>query len=412
MRTARATAVGLVAGLLLGAAVGSIAQALPDEPYRKLNIFTRVLRYVEENYVDEVDERRIMYGAIDGMMASLDPHSVFMPPDVYAEMKKDTTGEFGGVGIEVTERDGVVTVVAPIPGTPAERAGIRSGDRIVNIDGESTKGLSILDAARRMRGPPGTEVTLTLERGRTDPLLDVKIVRARIRIVPIESRLVPPAYGYLRIKSFQKDTSRSLVSHLTRLDREAGGSLRGLVLDLRNNPGGLLEQAVKVTDEFIEEGLIVSTKGRNRRHADEYAAHPGGRPRVPLVVLVNQGSASASEIVAGALQDHRRALIVGTPTFGKGSVQTVVDLPDGSGLKVTIARYYTPLHRSIHGSGIQPDIVVPSEEPEVGDGEDGTDEADAAGEDAPLTTDDESDRQLKTAVDHLRALMIFRGPGR
>jgi len=357
-------------------------------------VFSEALSYVEVNYVDEIDEKGVIYAATEGMLGSLDPHSVFMAPDVYTEMKKDTAGEFGGVGIEVTERDGAVTVVAPIPGTPAERARIQPRDRILRIDGETTQGMSVLDAARRLRGAPGTEVVLSIERVADAPPFDVRIVRARIRIVPIESALLTEGYGHVRIKSFQKDTARALVSHLERLEREHGGALPGLIVDLRNNPGGLLDQAIKVADEFLDEGLIVSTRGRTRQHSEEHAARPGGRTRVPLVILVNQGSASASEIVAGALQDHRRGLVVGSKTFGKGSVQTVVDLPDGAGLKLTVARYYTPLHRSIHGTGIQPDIVVeaPPDDSRAGEAAD--------------------DRPLKAALDHLRALMIFRGHAR
>ena len=393
----------IAATFLLGAGFGGVlaatgrgtAGAVPEPPYPKLNVFTEALAYVEANYVDPVDGQAVIYAATEGMLSSLDPHSVFMPPDVYLEMKKDSAGEFGGVGIEVTERDGTVMVVAPIPGTPAERARIQPHDRILRIDGDSTKGMSVLDAARRLRGAPGTEVVLSIERRPDEPARDVRIVRARIRIVPIESKLLEHGFAWVRIKSFQKDTARALASHLDRLEREAGGALAGLILDLRNNPGGLLDQGIKVADEFLDEGLVVSTRGRTRQHSEEHLARPGGRIRVPLVVLVNSGSASASEIVAGALQDHRRALVVGERTFGKGSVQTVVDLPDGAGLKLTVARYYTPLHRSIHGTGIQPDIVVAAPpEPEQGE--------EAAAED-PM---------LATAVDHLRALLIFRGQAR
>ncbi len=425
----------LLTGGIIGFALGGAGAALgvPDQMYPKLKVFSTVLKYVKDNYADDIDEDAIVFGAVEGMMTALDPHSVFMPPDLYREMKNDTSGEFGGVGIEVTQRDRSITVVAPIPGTPAERAGIVAGDRIVRIDGESTKALTVLDALRRLRGKPGTEVRLTIDRGEGE--LEISIVRARIRIVPIESRLISPGFGYVRIKAFQKDTARSLTSHLDRLQREAGGRLGGIVLDLRNNPGGLLDQAVKVVDEFLDEGLIVSTKGRNPRHAEEYQARPGGLPDLPVVVIVNEGSASASEIVAGALQDHKRALILGTTTFGKGSVQTVVDLPDGSGLKLTIARYYTPSGRSIHGSGIQPDIEVhedptaqPGEAPPApaaakkpkggeapaGPGGDSpappAESAEGATTVAPPV--DADDYQLQAAIDHLRSHLIFRSGGR
>jgi carboxyl-terminal processing protease len=239
-RTVRLLVTGGVLGFALGAA--GVAVGVPNPLYPRLNVFTQVLKYVDENYADDVDADAIIYGAIEGMMGALDPHSVFMPPDLYREMKNDTSGEFAGVGIEVTERDHAITVVAPIPGTPAERAGLVSGDRISVIDGESTKGMTVLDVLRRLRGKPGTSVTLKILRGDAD--FEVSIVRARIRIVPIESRLIEQGFGYVRIKSFQKDTSRSLEGHLARLQREAGGRLAGIVLDLRNNPGGLLDQAI------------------------------------------------------------------------------------------------------------------------------------------------------------------------
>jgi carboxyl-terminal processing protease len=265
---------------------------------------------------------------------------------------------------------------------------------------------------------------LAIDRGKSE--FEVSIVRARIRIVPVESRLILPGFAYVRIKAFQQDTARSLTAHLERLQREAGGRLSGIVVDLRNNPGGLLDQAIKVADEFLDEGLIVSTKGRNPRHAEAHHARPGGSPDVPVVVIVNHGSASASEIVAGALQDHQRALIVGSTTFGKGSVQTVVDLPDGSGLKLTIARYYTPGGRSIHGVGIQPDIVVdvlgsgladPSPRAEgTPDETSGPVEADPGSPSDPpdleASDEDTQDRQLEAAVDHLRSHLIFRSGGR
>ena len=371
------------------------AQALPSAPYRKLDIFTRVLSYVEENYVDPITEDDIIYGAIDGMMESLDPHSVFLHPKIYAEMKHDNQGEFGGIGVEITSRKDAVTVVAPIPGTPAERAGIIAGDIILAIDGESTADLSVLEVARQMRGKPGSSIKLTLtRRGKELPAIDV--VRARIRIIPVESTLLDEGVAHVRIKAFQKDTVRTLMRELERLEKEAAGPLAGLVIDLRNNPGGLLDQAIAVADVFLDDGVIVSTRGRNRRHAETYNAEAGGRTTVPLVVLVNQGSASASEIVAGALQDHQRAVIIGQQTFGKGSVQTIVDLYDGSGMKLTIARYFTPKGRSIHGSGIRPDIIVEAEKDPP------------TGPTALSERDPAADPELKTAKDHLKALRIFR----
>jgi carboxyl-terminal processing protease len=339
------------------------AESGPDETYRQLELFARVLSYVENNYVESVAKQQLVYGAIKGMLDTLDPHTVFMPPDTFREMKIDTSGEFGGLGIEIAKKDDIVTVVAPIDDTPAAKAGIRPGDQILKIDDEATKGMDLGRAIQKMRGPAGKKVMLTIMReGFTAPR-DIAIIRDHIRIVSVEGALFG-GIAHIKLKNFQERTDTYLRKELDRLRAQNGGKeLRGLVLDLRNNPGGLLDQAVAVSDRFLPGNLtIVSTKGRNGRSVTEEKSKDRDTERgYPVVVLVNAGSASASEIVAGALQDHGRATILGTPTFGKGSVQTVIELEDGSGLKLTIARYYTPKGRSIQERGISPDFLVMDE---------------------------------------------------
>jgi carboxyl-terminal processing protease len=331
-----------------------------EETYRQLELFARVLSYVQNNYVEPVNDRQLIYGAIKGLLDTLDPHTVFMPPEAFREMKIDTSGEFGGVGIEIAKKDQVMTVVSPIDETPAARAGIRTGDQILKIDGESTAEMDVTLAIQRMRGPAGRKVVLTIMReGFTMPR-DLTLIRDRIRIVAVEGFLYG-GIGHVKIKNFQERTDTSLRKELDRLRTLNGGKeLRGLVLDLRNNPGGLLDQAVAVSDRFLPGNLvIVSTRGRDGHNTSEEKSRDWDTESpYPMVVLVKSGSASAAEIVAGALQDHGRAVIMGTPTFGKGSVQTIIELEDGSGLKLTIARYYTPKGRSIQEKGIIPDFVV------------------------------------------------------
>jgi len=345
-----------VAGVVFHASIGHAAAA----GYGKLDVFARVLAFVENNYVDEVDGNQLIYGAIKGMLSTLDPHTIFLAPDEYAAMRADTSGEFGGLGVEIAAGEDALVVVAPIDDTPAARAGIQPGDRILAIDGESTKGMSVPVAVRRMRGELGTRVQLLLMREGFEAPLQLALLRDRVRVQSVEWRLYPDGRGYVRIKSFQEHTDEHLGKALAALKEANGGKeLQGLLLDLRNNPGGLLDQAVRVADRFLGDGLIVSTEGRGGKELEQARAHVAGtEPAYPLVVLVNGGSASASEIVAGALQDHGRAVLLGAKTFGKGSVQTVIDLDDGSGLKLTIARYYTPSHRSIHGKGIEPDVAI------------------------------------------------------
>jgi carboxyl-terminal processing protease len=360
-RKAWVGAVGLAVLLTVlfsgGRGVEKVA-AVPKESYEGLETFTNILSIIQKNYVDEVQTKQLIEGAINGMLASLDPHSAYLTPDLYKELQVDTKGSFGGLGIEITNRNGVLTVVSPIEDTPAYRAGVKSGDQIMKIDGEFTKDMSLVDAVKKMRGPKDTKVTLTLKREALPELFDVTLTREIIKIQSVKSKMLDKGYGYVRVTQFQERTDDDLERALKNLDKEAGG-LQGLVLDLRNDPGGLLTQAVKVSDLFLDSGLIVYTDGRLENQKQKYFAHkPGTWSDFPMVVLVNGGSASASEIVAGALQDHKRALVLGTTTFGKGSVQTILPLDDSSALRLTTARYYTPSGRSIQATGIVPDIVM------------------------------------------------------
>jgi len=348
-----------------GAAVAAPARPAPpkksDGPWRKLDIFAKVLAYVENNYVEDVDESKLVYGAIRGMLSTLDPHTVFMDPREYQSMREDTSGEFGGLGIELAQRDDELLVLSPIDDTPASRAGIRAGDVIKAIDSVPTRNMTLPDAATRLKGPPGTLVKLTLFRAGFTAPRDFPLVRDRIRVMPVETRLVEGRFVLARIKSFQDKTDQVLRTQLQELRTKAGSAFKGVVLDLRNNPGGLLDEGVRVADRFLRKGNIVTTRGRGgRRPETQDAVERDTEPDYPMVVLVNGGTASASEIVAGALQDQKRAVLLGTTSFGKGSVQTVIELEDGSALKLTIARYYTPSGRSIQESGIPPDVWVPA----------------------------------------------------
>lgn len=360
----------LTLALWLGATGGS-APAVPQAPqapsgksydltYKQLELFARVLSYVENNYVEAPNRQALIYGAIKGMLDTLDPHTAFMPPELFREMKVDTSGEFGGLGLEVAMKNGAMTVVAPMDDSPADRAGVRSGDVVTAIDGESTEDMELTVAQQKMRGPVGKKVTLTLMRkGFTAPR-DIAVVRDHIRMASVEGALFGEI-AHVKIKSFQERTDYDLRRELEKLRGSNGGRpLQGVVLDLRNNPGGLLDQAVAVSDRFLPGELpIVSTRGRGGRRMMEEKSHDRDtEPAYPMAVLVNGGSASASEIVAGALQDNARATLFGQTTFGKGSVQTVIELEDGSGLKLTVARYYTPKGRSIQERGIIPDYVV------------------------------------------------------
>ena len=350
----------IVAAVLLSVFAGGVmAKRLPLQSgaYENLKVFTEVLSYIEANYVEEVEPDKLVQGAIRGMLKTLDPHSSYMPQDVYREMQVETEGRFGGLGIEITVRDDVLTVVTPIDGTPAFRAGLQAGDQIVKIEGESTKDMSLVDAVKKLRGPEGSAVTVGIFRkGFTEPQ-DFTLTRAIIQIKSVRWKKLQDDIGYIRLRSFQKTTTEELEDALQDLEEQR---IRALVLDLRNNPGGLLEQAISVSDEFLEAGkLIVYTKGRlASQNMKGYSKNDRAHVGYPIAILINNGSASASEIVAGALQDLGRATLVGSQSFGKGSVQTIIPLSDGSGLRLTTAKYYTPKGREIHGKGITPDIVV------------------------------------------------------
>jgi carboxyl-terminal processing protease len=361
---------GFTSALAIAAVFGSVAVSAATR-YDDLSLFTSVLTHVKRNYVDEVDERELVYGAVRGMLQELDPHSSFLDPDAYREMQVDTKGEFHGIGIEITKRkDGFIEVVAPIEGTPADSAGIKARDQITAIcptvvpeDWEEpcqpTKNMSLVEAVNLMRGKKNTEITIDIFREGFEKPEPFVIRRDVVKVESVSGSMVEPGYAMVRIRSFQERTSDDLRAELTRLRRENQADFNGLVLDLRDNPGGLLDQAVKVSDIWVDDGLVVYTKGRIDAQRHEFRAHATGtEPGYPIVVLVNEGSASASEIVAGALQDHHRALVLGAKTFGKGSVQTVYPLDKDAGLRLTTALYYTPGGRSIQEVGITPDIPV------------------------------------------------------
>ncbi len=355
----------VVAAVLAAAPVRAAAPepdaAARDALYQRLKVLAEVLDAVQRNYVEPVSADDLVYGAAEGIVSRLDPHSSFLSPEMFREMQIETEGTFGGIGIEVTVRDGRLVVVSPIEDTPAARAGIRAGDVIVRIENERVKGLDLSEAVKRMRGPRGTRLTIHVLREGWDEPREFTLTRDVIRIKSVRHRRIGDV-GVIRIAQFQQRTHREVRDALSTL--QEAGPLTGLVLDLRNDPGGLLDQAVKVADIFLTEGPVVSTRGRDPDQEVVYTARDDGdEPDLPIVVLVNRGTASASEIVAGALQDHRRALVVGERTFGKGSVQTILPLSDGSGLRVTTALYYTPSDRSIQAKGIEPDILVSAAAP-------------------------------------------------
>lgn len=352
-------------GVLIGSGQSQKVSALSNSMYEDLKVFTDVLSLIQKDYVEETKSKDLVNGAIKGMLETLDPHSSFMPPNMFKEMQEETKGRFEGLGIEITIKEGILTVVSPIEDTPAFKAGILAGDQIIKIDGESTKNFTLMDSVKRLRGPRGTKVTITIMRESFTKPKEFTLVRDVIPVRSVRHELFEKNYGYIRLSQFQEKTDGEFDKALKALEEESKGTLKGLVLDLRNNPGGLLDQAVKISDRFIESGLIVSIDGRREEVKQKFPAHSEGTiARYPLVILVNGGSASGAEIVAGAIQDHGRGIIVGTQTFGKGSVQTIIPLKDGSGLRLTTARYYTPNGRSIQAKGIVPDIVVKPSKPE------------------------------------------------
>jgi carboxyl-terminal processing protease len=399
---------GIVIGALLvvltlslgGSAVSKVTDNAAT--YEQLRLFTEVLSIVQNQYVDEVPPKELIYSAIKGTLRGLDPHSSFLDPESYREMQVETSGSFGGLGIEITLKDDVLTVVAPIDGTPAYRAGLLTGDRIVKIDGLSTKDMQLVDAVKRMRGKPGSKVTISVVReGWVEPK-DFDIVREQIRVQSVRMVEMGDGIEYVKLRQFQEQSPHDLDATLDKLTKNG---MKALILDLRNNPGGLLTAAVEVSEKFIDDGkLVVYTEGRVRNQNMRFSAHAKrGYSQIPMVVLVNQGSASASEIVAGALQDWGRATIVGTQTFGKGSVQTIIPLSDGSGLRLTTAKYFTPKGRSIHGKGITPDIIV--EVPK-----------EPAGKDRPLPSADpledlKKDVQLQKALEVVKTLRTAKSQG-
>ena len=363
-RSKKVAAGFLITIVVLVAFIGISTQRRCDasgKDYEYIGLLTDVMMIVKKSYVEEVDSKKLITGAINGMLSSLDPHSSYMSPETYKEMKIDTKGAFGGLGIEISMKDNVLTVISPIEDTPAQKAGIKAGDQIVRIDEKFTKDLTITDAVKRMRGPKGTAVVLTIVREGLDKPKEFKLIRDIIQVKSVKSRMLESGYGYVRIAQFQERTDEDFSKALKTLVTENNGKqLSGLVLDLRNDPGGLLDQAVRIADHFVESGkMIVYTEGRDPDARMQFTSSGRSKePEYPIVTLINGGSASASEIVAGALQDHKRAIVMGTQSFGKGSVQTIIPLSDDSGLRLTTARYYTPSGRSIQAKGITPDIVV------------------------------------------------------
>jgi carboxyl-terminal processing protease len=408
------TALGLF--LVFGPSLNGMARAARDT-YESLEVFANIIHIVQQNYVEDVTTEELIQGAINGMMASLDPHSAYLTPDLYKELQVDTRGTFGGLGIEITMRDDTLTVITPLEDTPAFRAGIKPGDQIIKIDGEPTKGMTLMEAVKRMRGPKGAEVTLSVYREGAVELLDVEITREVIRVKSVKgAKLLDGRYAYIRVVQFQEGTSYELANAIAALDEEVPGDIEGVIIDLRHNPGGLLNEAVKVSDLFLDAGLIVYTEGRSENQKQRFLAQNSGtEPERPMVVLVDEGSASASEIVAGALQDHKRAVIVGTSTFGKGSVQTILPLDSDSALRLTTARYYTPSGRSIQATGITPDVVVDPAVQVVAVETGAIKEKDLVGhiepvgdgEDAGADQADPEDPQLERALDLLKTWNVF-----
>lgn len=350
----------VVSVLLLCSTWSSAAEnnKLNEETYKNLEVFSNVLNLLQQHYVDPIDVQEVINGAINGMLTSLDPHSSYMVPDDFKELQEETHGSFSGIGIEITIKDGILSVVSPIEDTPAYRAGIEAGDQIIRIEEELTKNMTLMEAVKKLRGKKGTEVTISIHRAGWNELKDFTLVRDEIPMHSVKTMELEPGLFYVRISNFQANTNRDFLKALRKQQKKE--PLEGLILDLRNNPGGLLDQSVKITDVFLDKGVIVSTRGRDAEEDMVFEAQKDADLfEFPVIVLVNGGSASASEIVAGALQDHGRAIVLGTETFGKGSVQTIVPMPDGAGLRLTTARYYTPSGDSIQATGITPDIIVP-----------------------------------------------------
>src|SRR5579864_9491267 len=414
-----AAAAGAVFLFALHQDVGAASPNTSDS-YKQLDLFGDVFELVRANYVDEVTDETLVEGAINGMLTSLDPHSNYLNSKNFNDMKVQTRGEFGGLGIEVSMENGLVKVVSPIDDTPAAHAGLKPGDLITHLDGTPVQGLTLPEAVDRMRGPVNSDINLTIRREGKEPF-DVKLTRAIIKIQSVRSHVEGNNIGYIRITSFNEQTDVGLANAMKSLKQQANNKLIGVVLDLRNNPGGLLDQAVSVSDAFLDKGEIVSTRGRRADDAQRYNTRPGVKPAsgLPVAVLINGGSASASEIVAGALQDHHRAILIGTRSFGKGSVQTIIPLAGHGAMRLTTARYYTPSGRSIQAKGIDPDIVVEAakiEHPQAKDDKSAAaagkkdDKSESAAEQStvdPSIMGTADDYQLARAVDMLRGIALF-----
>jgi len=412
--------------LLIGPYGDRQVSAIDRTTYKSLRTFNEILDMVGKNYVEPVPSDKLIEGAINGMIKSLDPHSTYMTEEMYKELEVETRGSFGGVGIEITLVKDILTVVSPIEDTPAYKAGVKAADQIIKINGDSTKDITIMDAVKKLRGKKGTNVTITIVREGLEKPLDIELTRDTIVVKSVKSKIYNKDIGYLRIASFQEHTGDDLAKALNEINPK-DKPLAGIIIDMRNNPGGLLNQSIEVSDLFLKKGTIVSTRGRSKSMESKASAKDdGNEPSCPIIVLVNEGTASASEIVSGALQDNKRAVILGTQTFGKGSVQTVIPLEDGSALKLTTAKYYTPNGRSIQAEGITPDIVVkPVLKIEDKDGKKETREnhimrekdlkghikstTEKNGKDVKVKEEDilEKDNQLKSALDMMKGLIIL-----
>ncbi len=430
------TALVLVFGIFVGISVSLTSSVLAEKtdeesvglPLNELRNFSDIFARIKSDYVEDVDDKTLLEHAIRGMLTGLDPHSTYLNTDEYKELKIGTTGKFGGLGIQVGMEDGFVKVISPIDDTPAYRAGLESGDLIIRLNDKSVKGMTLNDAVKIMRGEPGTDIKLVVIREGADKPLPFTVTRDIISVKSVKSRILEPDYGYVRISNFQSKTARDLVTEITKLKKDNKNELKGLVLDLRNNPGGVLSAAADVSDAFINDGKLVFTKGRIENSEFEFNAKPGDIMNgLPVVVLINGGSASASEIVAGALQDHKRAVIMGSKSFGKGSVQTIQELRSGGAVKITTARYFTPSGRSIQGEGITPDIIL--DRYEIKDSKDDASlrikESDLSGSISNPTqsekalqkaaeegeSEDEKDKHLKASDDFqlYEALLLLKG---
>lgn len=427
----------LVFGIFVGVSVSLTSSVLAEKkssaestglPLNELRNFSDIFARIKTDYVEDVDDKTLLENAIRGMLTGLDPHSTYLNPDEYKELKIGTTGKFGGLGIQVGMEDGFVKVISPIDDTPAYRAGLEAGDLIIRLNEKSVKGMTLNDAVKIMRGDPGTDIQLTVIREGADKPLPFTVTRDIISVKSVKSRILEPDYGYIRISNFQSKTARDLVNEVSKLKKDNKNELKGLVIDLRNNPGGVLSAAADVSDAFIDNGKLVYTKGRIDNSEFEFNAKPGDIMNgLPLVVLINGGSASASEIVAGALQDHHRAVVMGSKSFGKGSVQTIQELRSGGAVKITTARYFTPSGRSIQGEGITPDIFL--DRYEIKDSKDDTSlhikEADLSGSisnptksqeaikkaEAEGKKDDDEHPKLKASEDFqlYEALLLLKG---